>query len=331
MKKLTALILILAMILTFSACGNQDQAEHQAEQETSEGGIRIVTTVFPEYDWARVILGDNPSGAELILLTDNGVDLHSYQPNAEDILKITTSDVLIYVGGESDAYIEDALKTKQNENMKEVCLLDVMGDSAKEEEIVEGMEAEEEEHEEEEGPEYDEHVWLSLRNASVLCDAVCDAICQADPENEGYYRENLEAYKNELADLDTEYSQVTEDAGTKTLLFGDRFPFRYMTDDYDLEYFAAFVGCSAETEASFETVTFLSKKVDELGLKYVMTIENSDGKIAQTIIDNTESKDQEMLSMNSMQSVLREDIENGTSYLDIMKNNLEVLRTALGA
>ena len=327
MKKITALILTLAMILTFSACGNQDQAE----QETSEGGIRIVTTVFPEYDWARVILGDNPSGAELILLTDNGVDLHSYQPNAEDILKITTSDVLIYVGGESDAYIEDALKTKQNENMKEVCLLDVMGDSAKEEEIVEGMEAEEEEHEEEEGPEYDEYVWLSLRNASVLCDAVCDAICQADPENEGYYRENLEAYKNELADLDTEYSQVTEDAGTKTLLFGDRFPFRYMTDDYDLEYFAAFVGCSAETEASFETVTFLSKKVDELGLKHVMTIENSDGKIAQTIIENTESKDQEILSMNSMQSVLREDIENGTTYLDIMKNNLEVLRTALGA
>ena len=321
------------MILTFSACGNQDQAEPQAEHETSEGGIRIVTTVFPGYDWARVILGDNPSGAELILLTDNGVDLHSYQPNAEDILKITTSDVLIYVGGESDAYIEDALKTKQNENMKEVCLLDVMGDSAKEEEIVEGMEAEEEEHEheEEEGPEYDEHVWLSLRNASVLCDAVCDAICQADPENEAYYRENLEAYKKELSDLDGEYSKVTAEAGTKTLLFGDRFPFRYMTDDYGLDYYAAFVGCSSETEASFETVTFLSKKVDELGLKYVMTIENSDGKIAQTIIDNTGSKDQEILSMNSMQSMEREDIEKGTSYLDIMKKNLEVLRTALGA
>ena len=213
--------------------------------------------------------------------------------------------------------------------MKEVCLLSIMGDSAKEEELVEGMEAEAEEGDE--GPEYDEHVWLSLRNASVLCDAVCDAICQADPENERYYRENLEAYKNELADLDTEYSQVTEDAGTKTLLFGDRFPFRYMTDDYGLDYYAAFVGCSSETEASFETVTFLSKKVDELGLKYVMTIENSDGKIAQTIIDNTGSKDQEILSMNSMQSMEREDIEKGTSYLDIMKNNLEVLRTALGA
>lgn len=329
MKKFAALLLSLAMILTFSACGNQDQAESQTEEPAAEGGIKIVTTIFPEYDWARVILGDNPSGAELTLLTDKGVDLHSYQPNAEDILKITTSDVLIYVGGESDSYIEDTLKTMHNENMKEVCLLSIMGDSAKEEELVEGMEAEAEEGDE--GPEYDEHVWLSLRNASVLCDAVCDAICQADPENEGYYRENLEAYKNELADLDTEYSQVTEDAGTKTLLFGDRFPFRYMTDDYGLDYYAAFVGCSSETEASFETVTFLSKKVDELGLKYVMTIENSDGKIAQTIIDNTRSKDQEILSMNSMQSMEREDIEKGTSYLDIMKNNLEVLRTALGA
>ncbi len=321
----------MLLCLGLAGCGGQSQPEEEATAN-DEAPIKIVTTIFPEYDWVRAILGDNPSGMDLKVLADKGTDLHSYQPTAEDIMDMSTCDVLIYVGGESDGYIDDALRTRVNENQIELNLLEVLGESAKEEESKEGMEAEEgeEEGEEEEGPEYDEHIWLSLRNASALCDSICDALSKVDPANEDYYRSNLEAYKEKLAELDGEYEDVIGKAENKTLVFGDRYPFRYMFDDYGLDYFAAFSGCSAETEASFETVTFLAKKVDELGLDCVMTIEKSDGKIAHAIIDNTESKDQKIIELNSLQSVVGDDIENGMTYLDIMTENLNVLKEALG-
>ncbi|MCR4709312.1 MAG: metal ABC transporter substrate-binding protein [Clostridiales bacterium] len=332
MKKIIIILMTLMLLcLGLAGCGGQSQPEEEATAN-DEAPIKIVTTIFPEYDWVRAILGDNPSGMDLKVLADKGTDLHSYQPTAEDIMDMSTCDVLIYVGGESDGYIDDALRTRVNENQIELNLLEVLGESAKEEESKEGMEAEEgeEEGEEEEGPEYDEHIWLSLRNASALCDSICDALSKVDPANEDYYRSNLEAYKEKLAELDGEYEDVIGKAENKTLVFGDRYPFRYMFDDYGLDYFAAFSGCSAETEASFETVTFLAKKVDELGLDCVMTIEKSDGKIAHAIIDNTESKDQKIIELNSLQSVVGDDIENGMTYLDIMTENLNVLKEALG-
>ena len=353
MKKNISIICVLIFtLLSLTACGKASAGQdvyassetletETSETETSEAaqteeetknGFSVVTTIFPEYDWVKSVLGENPGNAEVTLLLDNGVDLHNYQPTTEDVLKIASCDLFIYVGGESDGWVEDALKEATNKDMKVINLLDTLGDRVKEEEIVEGMEAEEEEEEGEgeEGPEYDEHVWLSLNNAKVLTGAIKDALSEIDPENAQVYDENEKAYASELDALENEYEQVTSSSATKTLLFGDRFPFRYLTDDYDLDYYAAFVGCSAETEASFETVVFLANKVDELSLKSIMTIDASDKKIAETIRDNTADKDQEILTLDSMQSTTSQDIEGGATYLSIMKENLEVLKKALG-
>ncbi len=211
-------------------------------------------------------------------------------------------------------------------------LLDELGDSVKEEELAEGMQEEEEEHDhdhDEEGPEYDEHVWLSLKNASVLVQSISDALGKIDPDNADKYSSNASAYNEKLDELDSKYQAAISDAPVNTVLFGDRFPFRYLTDDYGLDYYAAFVGCSAETEASFETITFLAKKLDELGLKAVLTIEGSDHRIAETIIQNTNEKNQQILTMDSMQSTTSKDVAGGSTYLSIMEKNLSVLTEAL--
>ena len=323
MAVLMVMIWTVLMAGMLSGCGNSKEAESTG---TSGNNLQIVTTIFPEYDWTRQILGDNPGNAELVLLLDKGVDLHSYQPSAKDILNISTCDLFIYIGGASNQWVEDALKEAVNENMITIDLLEVLGDQVKEEEIVEGMQ---EEEEEEEGIEYDEHVWLSLKNADVLCDAIADALVTLDEEHAEKYKANVEEYKAQLAALDQSYQQMVSQSTRKSLLFGDRFPFRYLVDDYGLDYYAAFAGCSAETEASFETILYLAGKVDELELPCVLTIDGSDQKIAQTIISNTEEKDQEILVLDSMQSCTMEEIENGTSYLSIMEKNLDVLNKAL--
>lgn len=341
MKKYLSAVLAASLALgaatlalgCLSACGGNKDAAAAKVASTSETAqdnkLQIVTTIFPEYDWAKEILGEDADYAELTLLLDDGVDLHSFQPTADDILKISTCDVFIYVGGESDAWVEDALAEAVNQDMKVINLLDVLGSSVKEEEVVEGMEAEEEGEVEEEGPEYDEHVWLSLRNAQVLCSAIADALSDADPEHADSYQENATAYNKKLSDLDTCYREAVDAASIKTVLFGDRFPFRYLVDDYGLSYYAAFVGCSAESEASFETIAFLAGKVDELGLGTVLTIEKSDQKIARAIVRNTQAKDQQILALDSMQSTTSDDIAAGASYLSIMESNLDVLQDAL--
>lgn len=346
MKKYISILITVAVMAMFclSACGqkssdtqtNSKKQETNTEQtdtpsDTVDDKIKVVTTIFPEYDWVKEIAGDNISNMELTMLLDNGVDLHSYQPTADDIMKISDCDLFIYVGGESDAWVDDALKEAVNKDMKVINLLDVLGDTVKEEEVVEGMEAEEEEEEEtgEEEPEYDEHVWLSLKNAKVLCQTIAEDLSEIDKTNADSYMANVQAYTQNLDTLDSQYQEAVDAASQKTLLFGDRFPFRYMVDDYGLSYYAAFVGCSAETEASFETITFLAQKVDELGLKNILTIEKSDQKIAQTIIENTKDKNQGILTLDSMQSTTSEDVKNGTTYLSIMESNLDVLKEAL--
>ena len=330
------------MVCHLSACG----AVNAASAASGDEKIQIVTTIFPEYDWVMNVLGDDPANAEVTMLLDNGVDLHSYQPTADDILKISACDMFIYVGGESDEWVEDALKEATNKDMVVINLLEALGDSVKEEEMVEGMqeseheyEGEEEhehedgdadEHEHEEGEvEYDEHVWLSLRNAATLTDIISKELQRIDAANAQIYKNNSDAYIKKLNELDKQYSDAVSASSVKTLLFGDRFPFRYLTDDYGLTYYAAFVGCSAETEASFETITFLAKKVDELSLHAVMTIEGGDHRIAETIVQNTAAKDQQILTMDSMQSTTSKDVENGTTYLSVMEGNLSVLKEAL--
>lgn len=330
MKKYIAILLVAAMAtLGISACRKENSNQETKVQKDSD--MKVVTTIFPEYDWVRQIAGEEADQMDITMLLDNGVDLHSYQPTAEDIMKVSDCDLFVYVGGESDAWVDDALKQAKNKDMQVVNLLDVLGNSVKEEEVIEGMEPEEEEEEggEEEEPEYDEHVWLSVKNAEVLSKAIADALEKADPDHKDVYQENVSAYSEKLKNLDAKYQEVVDGASQKTLLFGDRFPFRYLVDDYGLSYYAAFVGCSAESEASFETISFLANKVDELGLKDIMAIENSNQKIAKTIIENTKEKNQKILTLDSMQSTISDDVKNGTTYLSVMEKNLEVLKEAL--
>jgi zinc transport system substrate-binding protein len=324
-KRLIAVICVCVMIIgCLSACGSKPDNTSVADSDN----LQIVATIFPVYDWIREILGENPAGIELTMLMDSGVDLHSFQPTATDILRVSSCDMFVYVGGESDNWVEDAMKESANENLKEINLMEILDGDLEEEEIVEGMQPEKKEEEEEE-PEYDEHIWLSLNNASVLCERLADAIKEMDPEHAEVYETNASAYRQKLTELDDEYRSEISECPQKTVLFGDRFPFRYLTEDYGLDYYAAFAGCSAETEASVETISFLSGKADELGLGCVLTIEGSDQRIAETIVQNTKEKDQKILTMDSMQSTTAKDAEKGISYLSIMESNKEVLREAL--
>ena len=506
MKKIITLVLALAMAVSlFTGCGKKNNAE---TGESDPNKLSVVTTIFPEYDWVREILGGKAESTDLTMLLDNGVDLHSYQPTADDIVKISDCDLFIYVGGESDGWAERVLKNAANRKMKVINLLEVLGESVKTEEIVEGMQEDGHDHghshdeqltendiedrtlsdfagawkslhpfllngdldkfcehraEEDEdssttkdtywekykaswqcdaekisingdtitftyadgktvsaeytyagyqpklndegkirsvryqfettsadAPEYvqfndhghepgeaehfhiyfgndgfdalmsaktnpffvkdalsaedildelmghghgeekDEHVWLSLKNAQALCVTIADALCAIDPDNKNTYIANAAAYRDKLAALDTDYQAAVDGAAHKTVLFGDRFPFRYLVDDYGLRYYAAFVGCSAETEASFETISFLAKKVDELGLPCVLTIEGAQHRIAETIVQNTAGKNQKVLTMDSMQSTTSKDVANGATYLSVMEKNLSVLKEALG-
>ena len=349
MKKIISVLMtVLVVVSCLGGCGSNGQSVNNEK-------LTIVTTIFPEYDWVVNILGDKATDADVTMLLDNGVDLHSFQPTAADILKISSCDVFIYVGGESDGWVDDALQEAVNKNMIVINLLEELGDSVKEEEVVEGMQEEDEEHEhhhdedgdedehhhdedededhdhhhDEDEVEYDEHVWLSLKNTAVLIDSITEALSKADPDNASVYRSNADAYKEKLAELDGRYEEVVAAANKNTVLFGDRFPFRYLTDDYGLNYYAAFVGCSAESEASFETITFLSEKVDELGLGAVLTIEGNDHRIAETVIQNTAEGNQKVLTMDSMQSVTKDDVAKGVTYLSIMEENLNVLQDAL--
>lgn len=340
------------------------ESENTIEQNSIEKGnsnkISIVCTTFPQYDWVKNILGEEAERFNVTLLLDNGVDMHSYQPAVKDIATAGSSDLFIYVGGESDTWVEDALKEAKNKDLKAINLMETLGNSVKEEEVVEGMQEEreslghsheksskekqeqtqKESHENsqeingqkeaaDEEPEYDEHIWLSIRNAEIMVKNIEKAIEQLDSDNAKVYQNNAENYIKKLDTLDKQYANTIQNAKYKAILFGDRFPFRYMADDYDLKYYAAFAGCSAETMAGFETVTFLAKKADELRLPVILTIENSDGRIAEAVKSNTTKKNQKILAMNSLQSVTKEQLADGITYLQVMQENLSVLSEAL--
>jgi len=311
MKRLLTLLLASLLLLT-AACG-------APKAQTGDDRLSIVVTVYPVYDWVRNLLGD--ADADVTLLMDGGVDMHSFQPSAADIVKVSSCDLFVYVGGPSDDWAADALAEAVNPDIVVIDLIDVLGDRAFEEEITEGMAADGDG----EGPETDEHVWLSLRNAALFCRAIADALAQLDPANGDRYAANADAYCAQLVRLDGDYASLTDAAAFDTLLFADRFPFRYLTEDYGLAYYAAFAGCSAETEASFETVAFLAGKLTELGLPAVLIIDGGDGRIAQTVVDSA-GRGVPILTLDSMQSTAAAD---GTSYLEIMEHNLAVLDAAL--
>lgn len=350
MRKIKFLLLssLLATSLSlYTGCGKTESAESKADKITKETKkFHVVSTTFPQYDWTKEVIGDKIELYDMTLLLDNGVDLHSYQPTAEDIMKISESDLFLHVGGASDGWVDDILEKAVNKDIKVINLVDTLGENVKMEETVEGMEPHshdhedehdhedghdhEDEHDHEDGHDHeDEHVWLSLKNAATITKEIENALAEIDPENAQAYHENGEAYIKQLQDMDKEYQTMVDGAKRKTVLFGDRFPFRYLVDDYHLEYFAAFSGCSAETEASFETITFLANKVEELQLPAICVLENSDQKIANVIKENTKKKDQDIVVMDSLQSVTKKQVDSGYTYIQAMKQNLENLTKTL--
>lgn len=312
MKRIVCLLMALMLIL--SGCTSQEPAKNDKKS--------VVVTIFPLYDWVREIVGDS-EGIELTLLMNKGVDLHNYQASASDIIKITDSDLFIYNGGESDEWVEDILK--ENNNLNSLSVMESIEDLLKQEEEKEGMQEDEHEQVHEEG-EFDEHIWLSLKNAKASCENILNELVKLDPDNKDKYQANYDRYINELDKLDAEYEKAVSSSSKKVLLFADRFPFRYLVDDYGIDYYAAFKGCSAESEASFETIKFLAEKTDELNLKYVMILENSEEKIANAVIKSTVNKNQTIESLDSLQSTT---LADNRSYFDVMSSNLEVLKKVL--
>lgn len=309
MKKTIAMLLCL-LLVCLTGCSAAPKNDK----------ITVVAAIFPEYDWTRQIIGEN-SNIELQLLVDDGVDPHSFQPSVGDMVAVTNCDLLIYGGGESDGWLADARKdSKKEQTVLE--LIPLLGEKAHTEEIVEGMQAESGEE------ETDEHVWLSLRNAAVFCRAIADALCRLDPANKDSYQANLEDYLARLNALDECYMQTVANARRDTIVVCDRFPFRYLVEDYNLRYYAAFPGCSAECNASFETVIFLAQKVEELGLPAILVTETGDGRIARSVAENAGQESIDILTLDAMQSVSLKDAAS-RDYLSTMEQNLQVLETAL--
>ena len=327
MKKIICILLISLLVLSISLSALSGCSTHD------DGKLKVVVTIFPIYDWVMQVLGDRAEEIDVTLLLDSSVDMHSYQPSALDVVTLAEADLFIYVGGESDEWVDDAIKNATNKDMRTMELLALLGDKAHVEEVKEGMEHEHEsEHAEaEEEGAYDEHVWLSLKNASFYVDLIAKERGTLDKENADLYQSNAEAYEKKLGDLDDSYAAVVEESPRDTILFGDRFPFRYLVEDYGIDYYAAFVGCSAETNASFETMNFLISKVNELSIKVILKIENSSTKIADAVKSGSDNKNQEIKVLDSLQSATKKEYAQGRTYLAVMTSNLEVLRAALAA
>lgn len=297
----------------FSSCS-------KTETDIDNGKITVVTTIFPVYDWTKNVTGEN---CNVIYLDESGTDMHSFEPTTKDILTLSESDVFIHIGGVSDEWVESAIKAANNPELITLSLIDVTG--VLEEEIIDGMDHN---HDHDHDiKKYDEHIWLSLKKAQKAVSAIAETLAKTDSAKAEQYKANAENYNAKLNELDEKYSDCVNTAKRKTLLFADRFPFRYLTEDYGIEYFAAFPGCSAESEASFDTMTFLIEKTKELSLPCILTIENSNSKIADTISNETGTK---ILSLNSCQSVTKDDIDGGITYLSAMENNLQIITEALG-
>lgn len=326
MKKIAIAIIIMSIFLcSLTGCGRSYKADEK---------LQIVCTTFPIYDWVNNIVGASSEKVEIILLLDNGVDMHSFQPGAKEIALVSSCDLLIYVGGESDGWIEDAIKESINKNQRTISLIETLGEDAKEEDELEIPDDLSKDNLtdadiEDEDIEYDEHVWLSLSNAALFVDTISNVLGEANPSYEKNYRDNARKYIDKLMDLDSRYRSQIINSKEDTIIVTDRFPFRYLVDDYDIKYYAAFPGCSAETEASFEVVVYLSGKLDSEGLTNVIVTESADKKIAETVIDNTKDRNQEIKTLYSMQSVTSEDYKAGKTYYSIMEENLATLVNVL--
>lgn len=319
MKKITPLFLGMALLLT--SC---DISSGKSEDSDK---LSIVTTIFPPYDFVREIADDN---VEITMLLEPGSESHSYEPTPQDIIKIQESDLFIYVGGEGDVWV-DTILDSMDKPLNTIVLMDEV--EAVAEEIIEGMEHEHEhehdencDHDHSEEAELDEHVWTSPENAIKIVESIRDELCSIDEENSGTYKTNADAYLKELNALNDNIKEIVKTGKRDTVVFGDRFPMRYFADCYDISYYAAFPGCSTDSEPSASTIAFLIDKVKEENIPVIFSIEFSNQKVAKTISEATGAK---IYEFHSCHNVTSDDFKNGASYLSLMTRNAEVLKEAL--
>lgn len=315
MKKFLV-VLIMAVMVILSGC--------VTGFETKESELSVVSTIFASYDFAKEIAGEY---GDVSMLLKPGAESHSYEPTPKDIVTIGECDVFIYVGGENDAWVDDILESVDTSDMIIIKMLDLVDKYT--EEHVEGMECHKEdcdEHDHSDTEEWDEHVWTSPKNAVIICEAICEAFCEVNSVREKDYRDNLNSYTEELLTLDEEFQTAIEAGNQNTLVFGDRFPLRYFTEEYGLEYYAAFPGCSSDTEASAATIAFLIDKVKEENIPVIFKIELSSDNIARTIAEDTGAT---VRTFNTCHNVTAEEFSQGVTYISLMEQNLEVIKEAL--
>ncbi len=314
------ILIVMGFILLCTGCSRQNK--------TVENKINVVCTVFPQYDFVREIAGDK---ANAQMLLPPGGEAHSYEPAPKDIIALKEADLFIAIGGESEHWAMHLLGGSELEGTPTLLLTDVVTTYA--EEVPEGMEdgghahehSDECEHDEHDA-QFDEHIWTAPQNAVLMCEAICKALCEADPENSEFYKKNKKSYCNELRELDSEFKKAAEDGKRSTMVFGDRFPMRYLTEAMELDYYAAFPGCSSKTEPSARTIAFLSDKVKEEKIPVVFYMDYSDGRIAHTIAKESGAK---AVRLYSCHNLSKDDFESGETYISLMKKNLRAIREAL--
>jgi zinc transport system substrate-binding protein len=321
MKRILAAVIAVSLMALFPACEGKKTGAKNQDGGLSKDKLSVVAASFPPYDFVRAIAGDT---VNLVMLLPPGAESHSFEPTPQDIITIQNSDVFIYAGGESDAWVDRILESVDTSKKKIVRMMDAV--DVVEEEIVEGMEEEEESPDGAEEAEYDEHVWTSPKNAVRIVRAITDALCEVDGADAALFRRNADAYVKSLDELDREFQAVVDGAKRKTIVFGDRFPFRYFADAYGLTYFAAFPGCSTETEPSAATVAFLIDKIKAEKIPVVFHIELSNEKMADTIAAETGAK---KLLLHACHNISKKDFDSGLTFLEIQRANVPRLREAL--
>lgn len=309
--RITALLTAAATALCLCSCASQNETDNKDSQK-----LKIISTVFPPYDLARQIAGDN---ADISILLPPGSESHTYEPTAKEIIEIQNCDIFLYIGGENEQWAEKIISSNKSDSVKTVKLIDCV-------KTLEEAELHEEEHEEEHSHETDEHIWTSPKNEQLMLTAVYDAICEADPENKAVYTKNKDSYNGQLSELDKAYKEAVGNAKNKTIIMADKFPFRYLAEEYGLDFYAAFSSCSDESEPSAATMTSLISKIKELKIPVVYYLEFSSTKVADTLCSETGASS---LMLHSCHNVSKEDLDKGVTYVDLMKQNLENLKTAL--
>lgn len=316
MKKTTLFIILLSLFVPFFTCCG---ALSEDIKDTDK--IRITCTSFAAFDWTRQITKGSEA-VEVRLLTEGGVDIHNYVPSVADAARISSSDMIIYIGSQAESFIEESA----GEGAELINLLSLLGENALE---IPKSVTDDHDHDHHAHGEYDEHVWLSLKNARFFCEVICQRISAADEENAGLYKNNCETYVNELLDLENAFYEAAEEGRVRLMMFADRFPFTYLFHDCGVDFYAAFEGCSSESEATFETVAVLSELLKNSELGFVIITEGSDARLANTVIGTSGKSGVQVITMNSIQQVSKDRIAKGVTYIDIMKENLVAFKKAL--